>query len=120
MAGPRCAGRDRSPRAGAARRSNGTDQPTPFLAVGKIRTPELGDTGSLGAVLRDMLATSLGSIPGLRVVANSRLIELMPRGADALPGRHFRRRAPGQATEILEGELIECDRARAGPETGWP
>lgn len=86
--------------------SNATDQPPPFLAVGKIRTPELGDTSSLGPVLRDMLATSLGSIAGLRVVANSRLIELMPRGADTLPGATSDAARRAGATEILEGELI--------------
>jgi DNA-binding SARP family transcriptional activator len=81
----------------------------PFLAVGTIRTPELGDTSSLGPVLRDMLATSLGSIPGLQVVANSRLIELMPRGADGLPGSTSDAARRAGATEILEGELVPSD-----------
>lgn len=82
----------------------GSDRP--FLAVGAIRTPQLGDTSSLGRVLRDMLATSLGSIPGLQVVANSRLIELMPRGADSLPGATSDAARRAGATEILEGELL--------------
>ena len=86
--------------------SDATDQPPPFLAVGKIRTPELGDTSSLGPVLRDMLATSLGSIPGLQVVANSRLIELMARGADTMPGATSDAARRAGATEILEGELV--------------
>jgi len=85
---------------------NATEKPPPFLAVGKIRTPELGDTSSLGPVLRDMLATSLGSIPGLRVVANSRLIELLPRGADTVPGAATDAARRAGATEILEGELV--------------
>ena len=81
----------------------------PFLAVGTIRTPELGDTSSLGPVLRDMLATGLGSIPGLQVVANSRLIELMPRGTDSLPGATSDAARRAGATEILEGELVPSD-----------
>ena len=86
--------------------SDATDQPPPFLAVGRIRTPQLGDSSSLGPVLRDMLATSLGSIPGLRVVANSRLIELMPRGADTMPGATSDAARRAGATEMLEGELV--------------
>ncbi|HJR36637.1 MAG TPA: BTAD domain-containing putative transcriptional regulator, partial [Gemmatimonadales bacterium] len=86
--------------------SDATDQPPPFLAVGKIGTPELGDSSSLGPVLRDMLATSLGSIRGLRVVANSRLIELMPRGADTMPGATSDAARRAGATEMLEGELV--------------
>ena len=80
----------------------------PFLAVGAIRTPELGDTSSLGPVLRDMLATSLGGLHGLQVVANSRLVELTPptlaneRGATADAARR------AGATEIIEGELASA------------
>jgi hypothetical protein len=58
----------------------------PFLAVGEIRTEAPTDTTRLGPILRDMLATSLGGIEGLEVVANSRLVELMPRGPETSPG----------------------------------
>lgn len=77
----------------------------PFLAVGTIRTPELGDTSGLGPVLRDMLATSLGGLEGIQVVANSRLVELTPpelaneRGAATDAARR------AGATEVIEGEL---------------
>src|SRR5688572_2668458 len=80
----------------------------PFLAVGTIRTPELGDTISLGPVLRDMLATSLVGLEGVQVVANSRLVELTPpalaneRGATADAARR------AGATEIIEGELASA------------
>jgi len=73
--------------------------------VGTIRIPEQGDTSSLGPVLRDMLATSLGGLEGLRVVANSRLVELTP------PAAREERRAivdaarRAGATEVIEGEL---------------
>lgn len=75
----------------------------PFLAVGTIRA---ADSSGLGGVLRDMLATSLGSIRGLQVVANSRLVELMPRGADTTPGATTDAARRAGATEILEGELV--------------
>jgi DNA-binding SARP family transcriptional activator len=77
----------------------------PFLAVGTLRTPEQGDTSSLGPMLRDMLATSLGGLTGIQVVANSRLVELTSsaqaseRGATADAARR------AGATEIIEGEL---------------
>ena len=77
----------------------------PFLAVGEIRTDGSTDSISLGRILRDMLATSLGGIEGLQVVANSRLVELMPRGADTAPGvTHDAARRAG-ATEVIEGEF---------------
>jgi DNA-binding SARP family transcriptional activator/predicted Zn-dependent protease len=75
----------------------------PFLAVGAIRA---ADSSGQGGVLRDMLATSLGSIRGLQVVANSRLVELMPRGADTIPGATTDAARRAGATEILEGELV--------------
>ena len=78
----------------------------PFLAVGTIR---VADSVAPGGVLRDMLATSLGSIRGLQVVANSRVIELMPRGADSIPGATSDAARRAGATEILEGEVISSN-----------
>lgn len=80
----------------------------PFLAVGAIRTPELGDTSSLGPVLRDMLATGLGGLDGVQVVANSRLVELTPPAlADERGATEDAARRAG-ATEIIEGELASA------------
>ncbi|MEP6872698.1 MAG: hypothetical protein ABI939_12735, partial [Anaerolineaceae bacterium] len=76
----------------------------PFLAVGEITTPELADTNGLGRVLRDMLSTSLGGVEGLQVVANSRLVELMPRGMLSARAVNDAARRAG-ATEVIEGEL---------------
>ncbi len=88
----RLAGRDRAPE-------------RPFLAVGHI---ESADSAAQGGVLRDMLSTGLGGIRGLQVVANSRLVELMPPGADTRRGggavADAARRAG--AGEIIEGELL--------------
>ncbi|HEX7023982.1 MAG TPA: BTAD domain-containing putative transcriptional regulator [Gemmatimonadales bacterium] len=77
----------------------------PFLAVGQIRTEPPGDTTRIGPILRDMLATSLGGIEGLQVVANSRLVELTPRGADTVPGMTTDAARRAGANEIIEGEL---------------
>ena len=77
----------------------------PFLAVGEIRAATAGDSTRPGLVLRDMLATSLGSIEELQVVANSRLVELMPRGPDPAPGAVADAARRAGATEIIEGEL---------------
>ena len=45
------------------------------LAVGVIRDQSAPDSVRAGGVLTDMLATSLGRVENLRVVANSRLLE---------------------------------------------
>jgi DNA-binding SARP family transcriptional activator len=80
----------------------GAESDHPFLAVGTIR---VADSVVPGGVLRDMLATSLGSIGGLQVVANSRVVELTPRGADTIPGAASDAARRAGATEILEGEV---------------
>ncbi len=77
----------------------------PLLAVGVLRDIATRDSTSSGGVLTDMLATSLARIPGLQVVANSRLVELMPRGADTLPGALSDAARRAGAKEILEGEF---------------
>ena len=81
------------------RRSNAATAP-PFLAIGSI---ESRDSASLAGVLRDMLATNLARVDGIQVVANSRLLELMPRAASAAATTDAARRAG--ANEIVEGEL---------------
>lgn len=73
-----------------------------FLAVGEVYAP---DAVIRGTVFRDMLATNLARIEGLRVVANSRLLELLPRGADTIPGAAADAARRAGANEIIEGEL---------------
>ena len=75
----------------------------PFLAVGNIGST---DSAAPGAVLRDMLSTGLGGIRGLQVVANSRLVELMPPGGDTLRGAVADAARRAGAGEIIEGELL--------------
>lgn len=77
----------------------------PFLAVGEIHPENGGDSTATDRVLRDMLATSLAGVEGLQVVANSRLVELMPRGADTARGATSDAARRAGATEVIEGEL---------------
>lgn len=82
------------------------DRPgVPFLAVGAIRTPEQPDSTPLGLVLRDMLATTLGGLEGLQVVANSRLVELTPPELADDPRATADAARRAGATELIEGEL---------------
>ncbi len=82
------------------------DRPeTPVLSVGTIRTPEGDEVGSAGAVLRDLLATTLGGLHGVQVVANSRLVELTPLASSNEPGATEDAARRAGASEILEGEL---------------
>ncbi len=93
--------------AGLAVRSFGSRSASarPFLAVGDIRTLGGPDSAASASILRDMLSTSLGGLEGLQVVANSRLVELMPaRGSGAAGVTSDAARRAG-ATEIMEGEL---------------
>jgi DNA-binding SARP family transcriptional activator/tetratricopeptide (TPR) repeat protein len=78
----------------------------PLLAVGTVRDGAGRDSTGSGAVLTDMLATSLARIRGLQVVANSRLLELVPRGTEAVPGNLSVAAREAGAAEILEGELV--------------
>jgi DNA-binding SARP family transcriptional activator len=77
----------------------------PFLAVGDIRVEPSSDSTRPGAILRDMLSTGLGGIEGLQVVANSRLVELIPRGAEPTAGAINDAARRAGATELIEGEL---------------
>jgi len=75
------------------------------LAVGDIGTEAAADTTHVGSVLRDMLATSLGGVQGMQVVANSRLVELLPRGGEGPPGATVDAARRAGATELIEGDL---------------
>lgn len=86
-------------------RPSAVSQP-PLLAVGSVRDAAGHDSAGSGAVLTDMLATSLARIRGLQVVANSRLLELIPRGTDTLPGTLHEAARRAGAQEMLEGELV--------------
>jgi len=81
----------------------------PLLAVGLIRVTDSADTSGLGRVVRDMLATSLGAIPGLQVVANSRLVELTGAGTEADPAAMSEGARRAGASEVIEGEITSVD-----------
>ena len=80
----------------------GSDSPT--FAVGLIREDDVPDSLREGRVLTDMVATNLARIDGLKVLANSRLLELMRPGADSAAGYSDAARRAG-ASELLEGQL---------------
>jgi len=84
----------------------GADSTPPFLAVGSIQAPGSDDAGLTSSMLRDMLATRLGSVPGLQVVANSRLVELMQGTAGAGAGTTSDAARRAGATEVIEGEVV--------------
>ncbi|MDQ6886131.1 MAG: hypothetical protein M3068_02440 [Gemmatimonadota bacterium] len=79
---------------------------SPVLAVGRIQDLVTPDSAQLGGVLSEMLATSLGRLTRLQVIANSRILELVPRGADTARAARTDAARRAGATEILEGELI--------------
>jgi DNA-binding SARP family transcriptional activator/TolB-like protein len=78
----------------------------PVLAVGRIRDLAARDSVALGAVLSEMLATSLGRLDELQVIANSRMLELTPRDADTSRSALTDAARRAGATEVVEGELI--------------
>jgi DNA-binding SARP family transcriptional activator/tetratricopeptide (TPR) repeat protein len=84
-----------------ALRASASEQ-RPLIAIGSIKS---GDTTVSGPVLRDMLATNLARISGLRVVSNTRLLELLPLGIDTAPGATTGAARRAGAREIVEGEI---------------
>lgn len=84
---------------------NRTYQP-PVIAVGAVQDLVTPDSAQLGGVLSEMLATSLGRLTNLRVVANSRILELMPPGSDTARSARTEASRRAGATEMLEGELM--------------
>lgn len=79
---------------------------SPILAVGRVQDLVTPDSAQLGGVLSEMLATSLGRLTSLEVIANSRILELMPRGADTSRSLRTEAARRAGATEVLEGELM--------------
>ena len=96
----------------------------PVFAVGIIRDRTAEDSTE-AEVLSDMVATSLATVEGLRVIGTSRLYELMPRDPEN-PTRavsEAARQAGG--TDLIEGELnwregggYELTLRRVGLESG--
>jgi hypothetical protein len=78
---------------------------TPVLAVGQVRDLVSPDSAQLGSVLSEMLATSIGRLTQLQVIANSRLLELIPHGRDTT-------RASAPRTPRAAPEPRKCSRAR--------
>ncbi len=83
------------------------------LAVGLIAESGVPDSLRIGGVLTDMLATNLGRVEGLSVLANSRVLETMEPGQDTSAAGYARAARQVGATELIEGRL------RPGPAAGF-
>lgn len=82
-----------------------TAEVSPIFAVGLVQEVAIPESARVGRILTDMLATNLARIEGLRVLSNSRLLQLVQPGVDtALAYAEAARRAG--ATELLEGHLV--------------
>jgi len=79
---------------------------SPTLAVGLIRDDGV-DTVRIGSVLTDMLSTNLANVPGLQVIANSRVLGLIPPGQDTSAVAYAEAARRAGATELLEGRLLD-------------
>jgi DNA-binding SARP family transcriptional activator len=79
--------------------------PAPVLAVGRVRDLTAGDT-SAGGALSEMLATSLGRLSDVEVIANSRILELVAAAGASKPTARSDAAKRAGASEILEGELL--------------
>ena len=90
--------------------SNGND--APVLAVGQVRDLVSPDSVQLGGVLSEMLATSIGRLTELQVIANSRLLEIIPQGRETLRSARSDAARRAGATQVLEGELIPLTGSR--------
>ncbi len=84
--------------------ATGAEREGPRVAVARIRDLTSPDSVQVSEILADMMTTSLSRVAGLEVVANSRILELMPAGASPTEGRAQAARRAG-ATELLEGEV---------------
>ncbi|MGI9179809.1 MAG: BTAD domain-containing putative transcriptional regulator [Longimicrobiaceae bacterium] len=78
----------------------------PIIAVGVIQDYSGADTTGLAGALPEMLATNLARVPGLRVVSNARVHELLSL-LDGAPESGALTRAARQAgaSELVEGEI---------------
>ena len=87
---------------GSGRRPNDA---TPVLAVGRIidyRTSDARDAEAVG----DMLATNLARVPGLQVLSNARVYEVLAQSRDTQSrGALARAAQQAGATQLLEGGL---------------
>jgi len=84
----------------------GASEANPTLAVGLIRDDGL-DSVRIGSVLTDMLSTNLANVPGLQVIANSRVLGLIPPGQDTSAVAYADAARRAGATELLEGRLLD-------------
>ena len=83
-----------------------TSDGAPTFAVGLVREEGVPDSLRSGRVITDMIATNLARIEGLRVLANSRLLELLRPSGDSAANYSDAARRAG-ATDLFEGQLLQ-------------
>jgi DNA-binding SARP family transcriptional activator/tetratricopeptide (TPR) repeat protein len=85
----------------------GASAAVPVIAVGAVRDLVSPDSNRSSGVLSDMLTNSLGRLTRIAIVANSRILSLLPpTPQDPAVQRTAAARRAG-ATEVLEGELSQ-------------
>ncbi|MGQ0702017.1 MAG: BTAD domain-containing putative transcriptional regulator [Gemmatimonadales bacterium] len=80
--------------------------PPRVMAVGLVAESGIPESLRIGGVLTDMLATNLGRIEGLAVLANSRLLEMIEPGQERTARGYADAARRAGATEIVEGRLL--------------
>jgi DNA-binding SARP family transcriptional activator/tetratricopeptide (TPR) repeat protein len=79
-----------------------TNGSVPVIAIGSITSR---DTAEHSIVLRNLLATSLARLHGVRVLSNTRLQERRARGADSSPAALAEAAKRAGASDVVEGEI---------------
>lgn len=85
---------------------NRADEVRPTFAVGLVHEDAIADSLRMGHVLTDMIATNLARVEGLRVLSNSRLLELLRPGSVDSSAAYYEAARRAGATELLEGQLL--------------
>ena len=110
----------------AGRVVNPADRSGVVVAVGRIVSYGADSaTRAMAAPVADLLATSLARAPGLRVVSQGRMLELMPAPGDTSAGALVSAARQAGATEVIDGalymrpgELLRLDLRRVDIATG--
>jgi len=110
-------------------RASGDEQSRPIVAIGRIAAFGSDSLRSnLAAPVADLLATSLARVPGVRVVSQTRMLELMHRvgtTGDTAAGSFIDVARRAGAAEVIDGTLyvrpngtLRLDLRRIDVETG--
>ena len=85
---------------------------TPVMAVGDLRDLTAPDAEGPAGTLIEVLTTSIARLADAEVIANSRILELLPSGGDTVRSARIDAARRAGATEVIEGELIAAGDGR--------